>query len=68
MQYESVNLGLNIKNLRIKKKISQVEIASEVGVSKGFISLLENGSANPTLTTITKVAKALGVNVGELFK
>ena len=67
MQYESVKLGLNIKKLRIKKKISQAKIASEVGVDKGFISLLENGSANPTLTTITKVAKALGVSVEELF-
>ena len=67
MYYESVKLGLNIRNLRLKKDISQVYIANELGVAKSFISVLEKGNANPTLTTITRIAKALGVSVNELF-
>ena len=67
MYYESVKLGLNIRNLRLKKNISQVYIATELGVAKSFISILEKGNTNPTLTTITRIAKALGVNVEELF-
>jgi len=68
MQNESEKLGLNLKRIRTKKAISQSDIARELGVSRGFISTIENGKTNPTLSTITKLAKALGVSVGELMK
>lgn len=68
MQDESVKLGLNLKKIRTKKGISQGDISRELGVSRGFISTIENGKTNPTLTTISKLAKALGVSSGELLK
>jgi len=33
-----------------------------------MISNIENRKTNPTLTTIAKIAKAIGVSVGELMK
>jgi transcriptional regulator with XRE-family HTH domain len=68
MQDESTKLGLNLKKIRTKKKISQGDIAKELGVSRGFISTIENGKTNPTLATITKLAKAVGVSVNDLLK
>ncbi len=68
MQNESTKLGLNLKKIRTKKGISQGDIAKELGVSRGFISTIENGKTNPTLATIAKMAKAVGVSVNDLLK
>lgn len=68
MQDESIKLSLNLKRIRTKKGISQGDIARELKVSRGFVSTIENGKTNPTLATISKLAKALGVSSGELLK
>jgi len=68
MQSVSAKLGLNLKKIRTKKGISQGDIARDFGVSRGFISTIENGKTNPTLATIAKLAKAVGVSVDELLK
>ena len=68
MQNESEKLGSNLKRIRTKKGISQGVIAKELKVSRGFISTIENCKTNPTLSTIKKLAKALGVSVNELLK
>ena len=68
MQNESAKLGLNLKRIRTKKAISQGDIARELGVSRGFVSTIENGKTNPTLSTIAKLAKALNVSTNELLK
>jgi len=68
MQSESIKLGLNLKLIRTKKNISQGDIARDLGVSRGFVSTIENGKTNPTLSTITNIAKALGVSTDELLK
>ena len=68
MKNESAKLGLNLKKIRTKKAISQGDIARELGVSRGFVSTIENGKTNPTLSTIAKLAKALNVSTNELLK
>jgi transcriptional regulator with XRE-family HTH domain len=68
MQNESTRLGQSLKRIRTKKTISQGDIAKELGVSRGFISTIENGKTNPTLATIAKLAKAVGVSVNDLLK
>ena len=65
---ESEKLGKNLKRIRTKKGISQGQIGRTLKVDKSFISNIENGKTNPTLSTIAKIAKAIGVSVGELMK
>lgn len=65
---EPTKLGLNLKRIRTKKGISQGDIARKLEVSRGFISTIENGKTNPTLATIAKLAKAVGVSVNGLLK
>ena len=65
---ESAKLGKNLKRIRTAKGISQGEIGRILGVDKGFVSNIENGKTNPTLATIAKLAKAIGVSVGELME
>ena len=68
MKDDVKKLGENLKRIRIKKNITQVEIAKKLGVDRSFVSNLENAKTNPTLATITNLAQALGVSTNELLK
>lgn len=68
MKSEAEKLGKNLKRIRIERGISQGDIVRSLGVSRGFISNIENGKTNPTLTTIARLAKAVGVSIDELLK
>lgn len=68
MQEESKKLGNNLKSIRTSQNITQSELAKLIDVDKSFVSNIENGKNNPTLSTITSLAKALKVPVDELFK
>jgi len=68
MKSESEKLGKNLKRVRTKKSISQGDIARSLGVSRGFISNIENGKTNPTLETIARLAKVLQISIVELVK
>jgi transcriptional regulator with XRE-family HTH domain len=68
MKSESAKLGKNLKRIRTEKGITQGDIVRKLGVSRSFISNIENGKTNPTLSTITNIAKALEVSSDELLK
>jgi transcriptional regulator with XRE-family HTH domain len=64
----SKKLGQNMKRIRVAKQMTQGDICRKLGVDRAYISNVESGNKNPTLSTITKLAKALGVSVDELLK
>lgn len=68
MKEDAKKLGYNLKKIRIKKDITQSEIAKKLGVDRSFVSNIENAKTNPTLSTITNLAKVLGVSTNELLK
>jgi len=68
MKNESVKLGENLKRIRTRKGISQGDIARFLSVDKGYISNIENGKSNPTLSTLSKLAKAINTKTEELLK
>jgi transcriptional regulator with XRE-family HTH domain len=68
MHKESARLGKNLKRIRTAKGITQGDIVRSLGVSRSFISNIENGKTNPTLATIAKLAEAIGVSIDELLK
>lgn len=59
--------GLALKNLRTHAGISQDALAKDCKLDRTFISLLERGERQPTITTIYKVAEALEVTVQQLI-
>ncbi|MBI5138941.1 MAG: helix-turn-helix transcriptional regulator [Candidatus Vogelbacteria bacterium] len=61
-------LGANIRRIRQEKNLMQKEFSKKVGLDAAYLSNIENGKMNPTVTTIEKIAKALGVTVSELTK
>jgi len=68
MEDYSKKLGENLKRIRTRKGVTQIEIAKKLAVNRSFVSNIENGKTNPTLSTITNLASALGVSVNELLK
>ena len=68
MKDDAKKLGENLKKLRIKKDISQIELARILGVDRSFVSNVENWKNNPTLSTLRKITSALGVSTSELLK
>lgn len=65
---DSVRLGNNLKRLRAEKGLTQADIAKAVDVTCPYLSNIENGKVNPKLSTLAKLAKAVGVKVDELIK
>lgn len=61
-------LGENVRALRVKKELSQEQLAELAEVDRTYVGGLERGERNATVQTLVRVAKALGVSVAVLCK
>lgn len=61
-------MGRRIKTLREARDLSRQQLAEKAGMSRETIRLLEAGRFDPTLRTLTKLARALGVPLTDLVK
>ena len=68
MHEDAKKLGENLKKIRAMKNITQTALAELLDVDKSFVSNIENGKTNPTLSTLSSIAKVLGVTTAELLK
>lgn len=62
-----MDIAKNIKTIRERKGMSQKELINTVGLGAPMYSRIETGKAEPSLTTLEKIAKALGVKLIDLF-
>lgn len=62
-----LNIGENIKAFRSIKKLSQKEVALTIGIDQAQYSRIESGKVEPTVSSLKKIADALGISVGDLF-
>ena len=60
------NFANNLKDLRVAKNVGQVELAKAIAVSKGIISLWENGLREPTLSSLIALAEYFDIDLDEL--
>lgn len=67
MKKETTQFSKTLREVRLKKNLSQGDIARILGVHRSYISGLERGRRNPSLLTVQKIAKALGVNAKDLI-
>ena len=59
------NFGERLKTLRTEAGLSISELARQSGVSKQAISNIEKRTRDPNWNTVVKIARVLGVSVGE---
>ena len=64
----SQKLGKNIKRIRMQKGMSQGDICRALDMDRGYMSAIENGKKNITISQLERLAQALGVSVDELLK
>ena len=64
----SLKFGKKVKEIRLKKKMSQGDLAKILGVHPTYISGIERGVRNMALKNIERLAKSLGVKIEELIK
>lgn len=68
MSKQEYQLAKNLKKLREKKGLSQDRLAKLADVANNTIIKIEQGeNINPTLDTLKKIAKALGISIEELI-
>ena len=59
-------LGLRIQRLRHDQGLSQEELAHRADLHRTYVSGVERGVRNPTLTVIERIAAGLGVTLAAL--
>jgi transcriptional regulator with XRE-family HTH domain len=61
-------VGRNVKQCRLRRGLTQEELADISGFSQQYISGLESGRRNPTVVTLYELANALGVGHLDLLR
>lgn len=62
-----LRLARNLRRLREQKGWSQEKFAFEANIHRTYVSDIERGARNPTITVVEKLAAPLGVTVSELL-
>ena len=62
-----MNIGNQIKTLRLEKKVKQEELAEYLGVSAQAVSKWETGASTPDITLLPGIATYFGIAIDELF-
>ncbi|MBQ7224731.1 MAG: cupin domain-containing protein [Clostridia bacterium] len=62
-----MEIGLKIKELRLKNQLTQEELADRCELTKGYISQLENDLTSPSITTLKDILQALGSSLTDFF-
>jgi len=60
--------GKRLRALREERGWSQEEFADRAGLHRTYVSAVERGVRNPTLSVLERLAKALGVSMAELVR
>ena len=64
----SKKLGQNIKEIRLRRKMSQGDICRKLDMDRSYMSAIENGKKNITIQQLERLAQALDISVDKLLK
>lgn len=56
-----------MREARTNMRLSQAELARQIGVSRQTINMIENGGYNPTIELCVRICRALGLTLNDLF-
>lgn len=62
-----MNIGEKIKAIRVKKNLTQEELADRCELTKGFISQVERDLTSPSIATLVDILEGLGTNLKDFF-
>lgn len=61
-------LGSNIRRLRTERGLSQEAFADLANIHRTYVSDIERGARNPTITIVQRLGDAFGVEAADLLK
>ena len=67
MMLDEAEIGQKIKQLRLERGLNLQDLANTTGLTKGYLSKVENSKKAPPVSTLLTLAKALGVNISTIF-
>src|SRR6266849_9775242 len=67
MAATELQLGPRIRTLRHARRITLRELAERAGVTESFLSQVEREVASPSIASVQRIARALGLTIAELF-
>ncbi|HQE19899.1 MAG TPA: helix-turn-helix transcriptional regulator [Aggregatilineales bacterium] len=62
-----MDVGKAITRLRVQSGLTKEQLAARAGVSQSSLHYIETGVNSPSVRTLSKIAKALGVSIAELL-
>ena len=62
-----IKFGQRVREIRKERNLSQEELSFKADLHRTYIGMIERAEKNITLINIEKIAKALNVNLKELF-
>ncbi|NTV02435.1 MAG: helix-turn-helix transcriptional regulator [Chlorobiaceae bacterium] len=68
MKTDLEQFGIALQRFRKEQGLSQEKLAELTDLHRTYISDLERAQRNPTLTTLSKIAKALSISISTLVK
>ena len=63
-----LDIGSVIARLRKERSMTLQTLAQRSGLSKGYLSKVENGLKTPPVSTLSRIARSLGVEMADLFE
>ena len=63
-----MDIGKNIKELRRRKQMTQLQLAERLGITAQAVSKWENGHSAPDISLLPKLSEMFGVTIEELIK
>ena len=67
-RHELVQLGKQIRKIRIQEGFSQESFAAKAGIDRSYMGSIERGERNVAALNLIRIARALNVGVGVLFQ
>lgn len=64
----TVKVGLRIKELRVKQKISQEKLALKADIDRTYLAGVEQGKRNLSIRSLEKIIKALDMSFHDFFE
>ncbi len=61
------HLGNFVRKYRLEQRLTLADVSARADISRGMLSKIENGQTSASLSTLTKVARALGVTLSTMF-
>ena len=61
-------IAARLRNIRLKKELTQVEVAEKARINSNYYAKVERGEALPSVLTSKKIVKALGIKSSNVLR